>query len=125
MRKALFITSQEPLLEEKFKAIDTAFEHVEHRMEFLKKQADTLGEEFNKQKDTIWEEITAFCLARGSLPEDFTKDKYHFHYDKEASVLHLCDGTDHDKPRGGGGGIPAPIRALMEQFGGTVVEVKL
>lgn len=122
MRKALFITPQEPTLDEKFLMMDKAHDIAKERVDFLQRQADKIGEDFKKEKEKLWDEVKAFCRVRGVLPEDFSDTKYHFHFDSQARVLHLCDGEDHE---GGGphGGLPKGLSDLLGKLGAEGVLV--
>lgn len=113
MRKALSLVQNDPSLKPYFDTLDTALAHSNQRLEFLKKQAENEREEFSKKENVVWEKVIVECKAQGKLPDDFTKEKYHFHYDTEGSVLYVCDGADHKKH---------PMKALLDKLGpGTII----
>lgn len=98
MRKIIAIVKDNPVLKEKFEAIDALEKDLKERIDFIKRQAEKVIDEAEAKKKALWSEIDATCETQGLLPEDYVSGKYHKHHDEQLGVLLACNEVDGSPP---------------------------
>jgi hypothetical protein len=96
MEKAIALYSQDPTLSEMIESVRQQEEHANQRLEFLKKQAETIRKELEDKTGPVFKAIESHLLAKGLLPSDFNPKKHHLHLNDEMGVVVLCDGESHN-----------------------------
>jgi hypothetical protein len=99
MQRAIAIVSQDEKLTELTNQIKKAEEHYKQRKEFFKKQMEDAAFELASAIEPLVNGVEAHLLSNNKLPKDYSKEKYHLHYDQDADVVTLCDGEGHKDPR--------------------------
>lgn len=94
MQKAIALVNQDPVLLAFSDQLESLAKLQKQRFDFLEKQLNDTQKDGNKQNDVLWDGLIEHLRAQGKLPDDYTKDKYHFHMDKGESVIFICNG-DH------------------------------
>lgn len=95
--KAVALVKDHEAIQAYSKKIDEISADCKSRGEFLVRQLDKIKADGRVKADGVWIEIAEYCRSKGLLPSDYSKDKYHFHFDPEEQLLFLCDGAHHKK----------------------------
>lgn len=108
MHKALLLTEQNEELKTLAQALGTISDRGLERARFLRKQLEQVSKDTKVQAQVVWDEIDALLDRLNLKTEDYTKDKYHFHFDENQQVLYLCTPEEHKND------MPDIIRRLFE-----------
>ncbi len=88
MKKAIAIASEDSDLGLSLKRFDALLERARERAEFLEKQQENLRKDIKSEMKIIWSEIEKHADDAGLFPSDYSKIKYHLHF--EAGALAIC-----------------------------------
>lgn len=89
MKKALAIMSQSTELQPLHAELEALRKEFKERQAFIKKQVENLFNDSNTRKMEVWDRIASVSKDLNLLPQDFSREKYHFHI--EHGVLLICD----------------------------------
>lgn len=91
MRKVVAFVQDEPEIANILSEVDIAGQRYAERKRFISQQLETIKNEMANFRDSLWERIEAHLKTKGSLPPDYSHERYGLHYDSDLGVVIIRD----------------------------------
>jgi hypothetical protein len=89
MRKALCFYREDPVLAELYDAMQVRSKEIDEQIEFLKKRALKIAEDFKGEKVEFYRKVENHLDSRGLLPAGYDRKKdsgWNLHFTKEGTL---------------------------------------